>query len=331
MEEINIYVKVLEKINSGIIISKNGKDIFYINNEAKKILDFENDEDITIKKLPNNLKKFIKFEKEIERFEFSHKEKIIGITFNKIEEKENKYMVGIFKDITNIKQYEYIKNRENKFAVLGELALSIAHEIRNPLNIIRGFSQLITESDDIDYIKSNADIVMQEADRLVNIASSLLKYGKEQNMKEEEIELVSFIEKLLFRLEIEDKVKLKTSSENLYIKGDKEKLIQVFLNIIKNALEAMENNEEKIFEIEISEKIKYMIISFRNNGEVKKGLELKSMFFPFFTTKSEGTGLGLAISKKIIEKHSGKIYAVRNKYSGLTFKIVFNRDSPFGS
>ncbi len=323
MNDKNLYMEILEKFNSGILIVKDQVNLEYMNEEGKKILDIQNIKKVNMSNIPNSIKKFIAFEKEIERFEVSEKNKIIGITLNKIKNKSSIYMVAIFKDITDIKNIEISKHRESKFAVLGELALSIAHEVRNPLNIIRGFSQLITESEDIEYIKSTAEIIVQEVDRLGHLAESLLRYGREERIKKEKLELVSFIGKLLNRLEMEERAKMGTDKDEMYIMGDKEKLIQVFLNVIKNALEAMEGQEEKLFEIEVRKRGKYTIVIFRNNGEVKKDLNLKDIFMPFFTTKASGTGLGLAISKKIIEKHEGKIYAMKNKYNGMTFKIIF--------
>ena len=127
---------------------------------------------------------------------------------------KKKYTITTLKDISIKKNSEILKNRENKFATLGELSLSIAHEIRNPLNIIRGFAQLIDESNDVEFIKENIKIIIQETDSLVNLANFLLKYGKDENIKEDKIEIASFLEKILVRLKIENIVNIEFGKED---------------------------------------------------------------------------------------------------------------------
>ncbi|NLK63336.1 MAG: hypothetical protein GX287_07790 [Fusobacteria bacterium] len=322
MEEQLIYKEILEKLNKGILIICENS-VCFINEIAKKILPFQNYNNIPFEILPHQLKKIINNSKELENTEITINEKTIEIELYVIYNGKKKYTITTLKDISIKKNSEILKNRENKFATLGELSLSIAHEIRNPLNIIRGFAQLIDESNDVEFIKENIKIIIQETDSLVNLANFLLKYGKDENIKEDKIEIASFLEKILVRLKIENIVNIEFGKEDIYIYGDKEKLTQVALNIIKNGLESIENCEQKIFNIKIYKKNKYIIISFENSGKFEKNQNLKNLFIPFFTTKSEGVGLGLAISKKIIEKHIGKIYAVKNRYGGLTFKIIF--------
>lgn len=312
-----VYEKILQTINTGIIIVNEKYEILMINNEAEKILKGKSKE-ITI---PEKLLKYISFEKTVERCEIEINKKIIGATLTPVKDEVEKICVILFRDITEIKNsYEEKRRREN-LALLGEVAEYIAHEVRNPLNLIKGFSQLMTESDDLEFIKNNAKIVISEADRLNRLASTLLNYTKNETLEIESINITDFINFLILNLNLEDIIEIKKTGEDIVINGDREKMVQVLLNIVKNGVEAIEGQENRIFKIKMINLGKIKILEFQTNGRLDEKLDIKKIFNPFITTKSNGNGLGLAIVKKIVEAHEMKIYCVKNKIGGLTFKI----------
>ncbi len=100
-------------------------------------------------------------------------------------------------------------------------------------------------------------------------------------------------------------------------------MMQAFLNIIKNGVEAIEKESKRVFEINMIKKGNIGILEFKTNGKLEKKLNVKKIFDPFITTKPGGTGLGLAITKKIMQEHGYKIYGIKNRIGGLTLKIVF--------
>jgi two-component system, sporulation sensor kinase E len=312
-----VYEKILQTINTGLIIVNEKYEILMINREALKILNIKSKKNSIPEKLLNN----ISFEKSIERCEIELNKKIIGATITPLKDGEKKICVVIFRDITEIKNsYEERRRREN-LALLGEVAVYIAHEVRNPLNLIKGFSQLMTESDDLEFIKENAKIVISEADRLNRLASTLLNYTKNENFKSEEINIYTFIKLMIVNLNLENIIEVEKIGKEIIINADKEKMVQVFLNIIKNGVEAIEGQENRIFKIKMINRDKINIIEFQTNGKIDEKLDIKKIFNPFITTKSNGNGLGLAIVKKIIEAHNMKIYCVKNRIGGLSFKI----------
>lgn len=312
-----VYEKILQTINTGLIIVNEKYEILMINREALKILNIKSKKNSIPEKLLNN----ISFEKSIERCEIELNKKIIGATITPLKDGEEKICVVIFRDITEIKNsYEERRRREN-LALLGEVAVYIAHEVRNPLNLIKGFSQLMTESDDLEFIKENAKIVISEADRLNRLASTLLNYTKNEYLELEKININNFTSLLISNLNLEDIIEINTVGEEIIINADREKMVQVFLNIVKNGVEAIDGQYNRIFRLNLINYGKIKIVEFKTNGRIDEKLELKKIFNPFITTKSNGNGLGLAIVKKIIEAHNMKIYCVKNRIGGLSFKI----------
>lgn len=318
----NIFHKILKDVKSGIMVIKNFNEMFFINEEAKEILEIKEE---SYKELPEMLRDIVEKKEEIERYEIRRHEQIIGIGIHIIEEEGGIYSVAIFKDISNIKQRQDDDRRREKLALLGEISVSIAHELRNPLNLIKGFSQLMLESEDIGFIKENLNIVMSESNRLNSLVSELLDYTKKEELNLEKIGLLGYTKELIKSLNLGEIVEIKCEEE-ASILADRGKLIQIFLNMIKNGIEAIEGKEDGIFKIEIKKENRESKVYFISNGEVSSELNLEKIFDPFVTTKTNGTGLGLAISKKLVEAQNGVIIVSENEYKGLTFKMIFREE-----
>lgn len=320
MKNSTLYEKVIQKLKSGIIIFENYNKIFSFNEVAAKELKVVNKD---YKSLPNDIKKIVESKKEYQRKEVKLKKKIIGISVTILNDEENIYTILILKDITKIKKQTEEKRKKEKFVVLGEMSVSIAHELRNPLNLIKGFSQLIEEKTEISEVKENIRIIIEEVERLDKLASSLLNYSKKENLNLENIEISNFIRIIIEKMGIEEFVLFKRFEKHI-LKIDRNKMIQVFLNLIKNALEEIKEIKNTKLELEIYQKKKFVEIIFYNDVENLKELNIKRIFDPFYTKKPDGTGLGLAISKKIVEEHGGKMEIFKKK-SGLELKIKLKK------
>ncbi|MDD5594134.1 MAG: ATP-binding protein [Candidatus Margulisbacteria bacterium] len=244
-----------------------------------------------------------------------------------------------------------------KLASLGTMAAGMAHEIKNPLVSLRTFTQLLQQKwDDKEFREKFSSIIPHEIERINRIAESLLKFGRPMKPELTRVEVNALLEEVLLLFESECKkynVRVTKKLAQLpEISGDSGQLSQAFVNIIKNAIEAMqEKGGELVVKTDVGEVIKLGKISARQG--VKKGDEmvwgeeeelgkqtpvvfievtdsgegiseenLKSLFDPFFTTKMTGTGMGLPITLRIIEEHKGSI-KVRSKLgSGTTFIIT---------
>jgi len=209
------------------------------------------------------------------------------------------------------KQQEQII-RSEKLAALGTLASGIAHELKNPLTYISTVSQAMgSRWDDKGFKESVLSVMPSEIERMRLILEGLSDYSRSKEIKLENTDIISIVEKVLAILNYEIKkpgITVKKdfpSSGQLIALGDKNRLSQVFLNIIANALQSMEKNGT--LEISARHEENSAIISVSDNGKGIPEENLSKMFEPFFSTRESGIGLGLHLSKQIVEQHHGKI------------------------
>ncbi|WP_078546596.1 ATP-binding protein [Litchfieldia alkalitelluris] len=231
-----------------------------------------------------------------------------------------KRVIGIFQFLNMIKEAE-------KQALAGRIAAGIAHEIRNPLTTVRGYLQLLDDrvSDDISNLFKS--LLIPEIDRSNKIISDFLRIAKPSQTKLMVMSVKEFSdntlkkflnsEALLHNVEIE--FLLSPNAEGCLIEVDRDELLQVFLNLFRNANDASKNQQLKIvIKTELVER--FISIQFIDNGIGIKPSILPMIFDPFFSTKDDGTGLGLSVSKKIIEYHRGTMKVKSNEF-GTTFTI----------
>lgn len=211
-----------------------------------------------------------------------------------------------------------------------EMAKQVAHEIKNPLTPMRltvqSFERTFNSSDDKakDKLKEFSQTLIQQIDVMSSIASAFSDFAKMPIQKKEQIEIISVIK---FALDIfsEEYIKYHPEEEELYANLDKTQLIRVITNLVKNAIQATENQENPIVEVKVSSEEKNLIISVSDNG---KGIseDLKELIFePKFTTKTSGMGLGLAMIKNIIEAYDGSISFSSKEGIGTVFRVVLTK------
>lgn len=218
------------------------------------------------------------------------------------------HIVTVSRDISERKKAEEILLQSEKLSVVGELAAGVAHEIRNPLTTIKGFIQLYKAEN--PSFKFN-DLILNELSRIETIMSEMLSLGKPQAVKLEQANLRNIIENTIDILSPEAHLKdvqFSFSSEELeyVIKCEKNQIKQVFLNIFKNAMEAMEDGGEVQTTLRKSQTGE-CIITVRDQGCGIPEDILPRLGEPFYTLKEKGTGLGLMICHKIIKQHHGSI------------------------
>lgn len=221
-------------------------------------------------------------------------------------------IIIMLEDVTEYRNLTHELQQQEKLAMLGEVAARVAHEIRNPLTVIGGFANRLKKKISDDKSKHYLEIISDEVKRLEEILDEILEFGKDYETVEFENfdfnKLVREILELYGDKVLEKSIKLKTEipEKEIIVFGDRKRLKQVLINLLKNAIDA--TNRGKI-DIKVYETDKNACFSIKNNGKpIPEELKDK-IFMPFFTTKTDGTGLGLAISKKIVEdEHSGKLY-----------------------
>ncbi|URM31051.1 PAS domain S-box protein [Cytobacillus firmus] len=206
------------------------------------------------------------------------------------------------------KEQEQLLQKSEKLALLGQMAAGIAHEIRNPLTSIKGFVQLFKSSSQKE---EYFDIVLSELDRINGIVGEFLVLAKptanifeKQDLTKliSEVILLSNTQSILNNVEI--KVENKVNAPMIHC--ERNQLKQVFLNIIKNAIEAMPDGGQ--LTIKVMKKTGNTIsVQFIDQGVGISEDRIPSLGEPFYTTKEKGTGLGLMICYKIIENHNGRL------------------------
>lgn len=223
--------------------------------------------------------------------------------------------------------------QSEKLATLGKIATSVAHEVRNPLGGIKGAAQLLqlelsADSESQEY----AQIIVKEVNRLNRVIEQLLSFGKTgktYELKTSSLNLNDLLRNCLKLFDIElksNEISLQEMpSENLpSFVGDPDQLFQLFLNLIKNAIEAMPESGELIIKTEVVSRndSEFICVEISDTG-IGIADETKSKLFdPFYTTKPKGTGLGLAISRRIIEEHNGIIEIRSNESGGAVFCVL---------
>jgi two-component system, NtrC family, sensor histidine kinase HydH len=248
--------------------------------------------------------------------------------------------------LQNSQVYERMKERD-RLAALGQMAAGLAHEIRNPLGSIKGAAQFLQPGQAAEGGKDGKDgkgestrefldIIIEEVNRLNKIVSQFLDYARPYRGEQRPLEVSEVLKKTLSLLpaaQLEGAVDISTSfAERMPpVRADAEQLLQVFLNLSLNAIQARMPGEEP-GKLLISTGLRratrrgaaaaFFEVRFRDTGVGIPPGDIKNLFIPFFTTKDKGTGLGLPISQRIIENHGGTIEVRSQPGEGATFTVL---------
>ncbi|MFZ3577723.1 ATP-binding protein [Virgibacillus sp. DJP39] len=245
-------------------------------------------------------------------------------TISKLEnnDDDSHYFVSMLKDISDKKEAEEMMVRSEKMSVAGQLAAGIAHEIRNPLTSLKGFMQLLQAG--VNGKEEYYKIMIDEIEKMETITSELLFISKPltNNRNQEVVEvMIHEIVALLLPLARLKNVDIKWTRQSKHsIYCDRSQIKQVIINIVKNAIEAMD--EKGTIEIIITENKLELEVAIIDDGPGIPEEIIHKLGEPFFTTKKSGTGLGLMISNQILQKHDGRLEIEQNMDKGSTFKII---------
>lgn len=212
----------------------------------------------------------------------------------------------------HILETNYLKlelERSEKLKIVSQIAASVAHEVRNPLTVVKGFLQLLKESVD-DRKKDYLKIALSELERAEYIITDYLNLAKPQADQLEQVEVSSFLSSTLeimnsFSLIQNVQIQLNCNQTDLFVLADKPKLSQVVLNLIKNGVEAIPNTG--IVTVNAYYRNEEIFIEIKDNGKGMSKEDLDNIGTAFFTTKDTGTGLGILVTIRIVEALNGKI------------------------
>ncbi|WP_174731772.1 ATP-binding protein [Mesobacillus harenae] len=233
-------------------------------------------------------------------------------------------VLTIGKDITERKaETERLLQKSEKLALLGQMAAGIAHEIRNPLTSIKGFIQLFrTNSDQQEYY----DLVLSELERINNIVGEFLVLAKPSSVVFKEHQVESLVKDVITLINSQSllnnvQIEIEVSNDLPAISCEETQMKQVFLNILKNSIEAMPAGG--IIRVTVSKLNRDKLsVKFIDNGAGIPEERMASLGEPFYTTKEKGTGLGLMISFKIVESHNGELKISSERNIGTTVEVI---------
>ncbi|MFB7160315.1 ATP-binding protein [Lysinibacillus sp. NPDC056232] len=242
-----------------------------------------------------------------------------------IYDEYNNIIVTVINDETEKKQLQHKVEHQQALNVVGQMAASIAHEIRNPLTSLKGFTELLKLNAD-EESRMYLSVIDSELQRMEQILSELLVLSKPTSMKVELLELDNIVKQVI-EFMLPDAlmknimIQYISPSTQVYIGGNENRLKQVFMNLIKNAMESMNNGGTITVEMNADCAIVELLI--KDEGVGMDSATLQNLFQPFYTTKSAGTGLGLAFVKKVIEEHEGVIGVNSELQKGTCFHLQF--------
>ncbi len=333
----NFLNNILESIATGVIVIDPDGHITTLNQAAEKITGFISEKvkgehfnilldsgfiqdiDLDLNRI-NTLNETLEVETELNK----NDAEIININLSIAPVlKSGKVSEGVvltMQDITRIKRWEQEASRSDRLQAMGEMAIKIAHEVRNPLGSIKLFADLLNrELQSTEELKEFSEHISSGVESINNIISNLLLFIKPQQAPDLKIIDIHdvldgsiFFSGHLVKHDNSIKIETKYYAKPVMVRGDTELLKQVALNLILNAIQAMPNRGKLIISTDIvkgkeGEK-EIAEIRFVNTGTSIAKEIIPKIFDPFFTTKKNGTGLGLAIVHNILKAHDAGIY-----------------------
>lgn len=211
-----------------------------------------------------------------------------------------------------------------RIRLIGEMAASVAHEIRNPLTVVKGYTHLLKEDSNMTMNQQEMLLLMSsELVRAEKIINDYLSLARPNQGEKEQIELAKVIKKveeLMNPYALLNNVKIYNQVQTTcIIEAGQDEILQLFINMIKNAIEAMEDKGEVVISEKLSEN--YIKINIKDNGKGMSEEELKRLGTPFYSTKTQGTGIGTMVCFNIIHHLNGKIQVKSKVNQGTTCSV----------
>jgi two-component system, NtrC family, nitrogen regulation sensor histidine kinase GlnL len=243
-------------------------------------------------------------------------------------------LMVLLKDFSSTRKLEHSLRRLDRLASAGTLSAGMAHEIRNALVAIKTFVELLLEKNKDDEL---AEIVSHEMARMVSMVSQILKFAVPAQPIFAPISVHKILERTLLLAEhrVEGRqvsFERKLQAEKDVLDGDSHQIEQAFVNLLLNAVEAINGTGTLVVATELTssddgqlregEPRRWLRIRISDTGAGITPENMDRLFEPFFTTKQNGTGLGLAVTRRIIEEHNGSIQVESQSGEGTTFTIL---------
>lgn len=339
----NINDLIINNMQSGLMTVNLENEIVQVNPSAMTILGGKPRDLNSLDHLGRELDFILKAFKEqpdrakqnIEiKYDFKGSEKILDFSVSKLfmgYEGLSAFVV-IFQDVSERRRLEDKVKEKEKLAAIGQLAAGIAHEIRNPLASMSGSIQMLNQyvqKMDEEQVRL-MNIALRETDRLNDLITEFLEYVRPDLACDEKVNVGNLLSDVLEMVKLNKNlnkniVQEKSVDDDVFIKGNFDKLKQVFLNIVINAYHAMDKKMNGLLTISVLKHGDEVEIKVKDNGIGMSENVRKRIFEPFFSTKPKGSGLGLAVVHKILEAHKADISILSQENVGTEFIIRFQK------
>jgi two-component system sensor histidine kinase PilS (NtrC family) len=334
--------EILDNMNNGFLITDNAGTVLLVNLAAERILSLEADEAIgkpvqEILRVPPGEEcpviTALRSDRDFTRYEYTGltgvgHTMLLGLSTSRMYDwrRRKTGMIASFSDLTELEKMREELKRQDRLSVVGELAAGLAHEIRNPVAAIRGaVDELPTSLDDPPVAKRLADIARRESDQLNAIVSNFLDFARKPRMRREAFDVCGLVEEIVdsLRRKYEGngalRIEVLAPSQVCPVSGDRTQIRQVFVNLAKNAIEAMD--EKGALTVTIAPGQAFAEIRFDDEGPGIDPDKVARIFEPFYTTKDSGVGMGLAICLRIVTAHDGTLRAASRAGGGASMSV----------
>ena len=242
---------------------------------------------------------------------------------------DEQVLLMMIKDVTEVKHLQDQMKQREKLAAIGQLAAGIAHEIRNPLAGISGSIQLLSNDAQNPDDQKLMKIILREIDRLNHLITEFLDYSKPESRPDQKTDLALVINDVIHNIKSSPQtpknLDLVTKINSGIVFGYSDKLKQAFLNIMMNAVQAMNESAQPKLIVKLETLNDDVVVSIQDFGKGMSEDIKRRIFEPFFTTKPKGTGLGLAITHKVLESHETQIQIHSEVGHGTEFILKFKK------
>lgn len=334
--------EILDNMNNGFLIADLDGTVTLLNKAAERILNIS-ERDAVGQPVQEILRvasgeecpviTALKSERDFTRYEyiglvFPSSAKLLGLSTSRIFDWRRR-MTGIiasFSDLTELEQMREEVKKNDRLSVTGELAAGLAHEIRNPVAAIRGaVDELIGSLDKPALATKLATIAMRESDQLNAIVSDFLDFARKPKVRREMFDVCGLAREVMDVTQHKHSGAAKLQIRGQFpgqtcpVSGDRTQIRQVFINLAKNGIEAM--NEEGTLHIAVVPAGSYVEVRFDDEGPGIDPDKVARIFEPFYTTKEHGVGMGLAICMRIVTAHDGTIRAASRQGGGASMSV----------
>lgn len=321
---------IVETIEAGLFLADSDRRVTWINKTLKEWLGVETLEGVDLDALygSNDVQRAIvgdRIVQEVIHHDFGRRKGYFQVTSTPLVAPDgNRQTLVLVQDITDMRKMEEQMMRSEKLSALARISAGVAHEIGNPLTSISSYVQILREMEHDPFTKESLDTIARHIARITDIVrqmssfsrtrDAVLRHHEVQDLVRQTLDLVRYDKRMKHII-----VKVAVPDGLPRVVVDETQCIQVFMNIVLNAADAMAS--EGRLDIEARRIDGEVEVSFADSGPGIPPEHVERIFDPFFTTKDKGTGLGLAVSYNIIKSHQGDVLVENRPEGGSIFRV----------